>query len=127
MTKRTFDPKYLPITTAVATALLASACGPSTDVARSDVAVCRDANGVRTADANCARSGGGHGMNGAIMGAAAWYYLSRGSVVPPIGRPLAGGFTTPRAGARYARASAATVSRGGFGASARSGYGGVGA
>lgn len=126
MTKRTFDPKYLPITSAVATALLASGCGPSTDVARSDVAVCRDANGVRTADANCARSGGGHGANGAILGAATWYYLSRGSVVPAMGRPLGGGFTTPRAGTSYARASSATVSRGGFGMSARGG-GGVGA
>ncbi|WP_242139596.1 MULTISPECIES: hypothetical protein [unclassified Sphingomonas] len=124
MTKRTFDPRFLPITSAVATALLASGCGPSTDVARSDVAVCRDANGVRTADANCARSGGGHGMNGAIMGAAAWYYLSRGSVVPAMGRPLAGGYMSPRAGTSYARASAATVSRGGFGMSARGGGGG---
>lgn len=123
MTRRTFDPKYLPITSAVATALLASACGPSTDVAKSDVAICRDANGVRTADANCARGTGGHGMNGAIMGAAAWYYLSRGSVVPPMGRAVSGGFTSPRAGASYARASAATVSRGGFGMSARGGGG----
>lgn len=127
MTRRTFDPRYLPITSAVATALLASGCGPSTDVARSDVAVCRDANGVRTADANCARGHGGNGMNGAIVGAAAWYYMSRGSMVPRMGQPLSGGFTTPRAGANYARASAATVSRGGFGASARGGYGGVGA
>lgn len=124
MTKRTFDPKYLPITSAVAAALLTSACGPSTDVAKSDVAVCRDANGVRTADANCARSGTGHGMNGAIMGAAAWYYLSRGSVVPRMGQAMAGGYAAPRAGANYARASSATVSRGGFGMSARGSAGG---
>ncbi|RUN76420.1 hypothetical protein EJC47_10600 [Sphingomonas sp. TF3] len=126
MAKRTFDPRVLPITSAVATALLAGACSPSADVAKSDVAVCRDAAGLRTDDANCVRSGGGHGGGGAIVGAATWYYLSRGSMVPPMGQSLAGGYTTPRAGVGYARASSATVSRGGFGMSARGGSGGVG-
>lgn len=123
MASRKFDPRLLPMTSAVATALLASACSPSADVAKSDVAVCRDANGLRTDDAKCARSGGGHGASGAILGAATWYYLSRGSMVPQRGQALSGGFTAPRAGVGYARASSATVSRGGFGMSARGGGG----
>jgi hypothetical protein len=127
MSKRTFDPKYLPITSAVATALLASACGPSNNVAKSDVAVCRDDKGARVADANCARGHGGSGMNGALLGAATWYYLSRGSVVPGMGQRVSGGFLSPRAGVNYSRASAATVTRGGFGASARGRSGGIGA
>ncbi|MFA6123949.1 hypothetical protein [Sphingomonas sp.] len=121
MARRTFDPKFLPITSAVATALLAGACSPSRDVANADVAVCRDAAGLRTDDAKCVRSGGGHGGGGA-----AWYFLSRGSVVPQPGQAVAGGYTTPRAGVGYARASSATVSRGGFGMSARGFGGGVG-
>lgn len=121
MAKRTFDPRVLPITSAVATALLAGACSPSADVARSDVAVCRDAAGLRTDDANCVRSGGGHGGGGA-----AWYFLSRGSAVPQPGQALSGGYTSPRAGVGYARASSATVSRGGFGMSARGFGGGAG-
>jgi hypothetical protein len=125
MAKRTFDPRVLPITSAVATALLAGACSPSADVAKSDVAVCRDAAGVRVDDARCMH-GGGHGATGAIVGAATWYYLSRGSMVPQFGQALSGGYTTPRAGVGYARASSATVSRGGFGMSARGGGGGVG-
>ena len=115
-----FDPRILPITSAVAAALLVGACGPS--VADTDVAICRDASGKRTADTNCPR-GGGHG---AILGAGAagWYYMARGSAVPRVGEAVTGGSTTPRAGVSYARASSATVSRGGFGGSARGGGGG---
>lgn len=103
MAKRTFDPRVLPITSAVATALLAGACSPSADVAKSDVAVCRDAAGVRVDDARCMH-GGGHGPTGAIVGAATWYYLSRGSMVPQFGQAVSGGYTSPRAGVGYARA-----------------------
>ena len=115
MPTRKFDPRILPITTAVATALLAGACGPSTDRATSDVAVCRDGAGRRTADANCSRGMVGHG------GGSGWYYLGRGSAVPREGAMLEGGSTAPRAGVGYARASSATVSRGGFGGSAHAG------
>lgn len=121
MTDRTrkFEARTLPTTTAMAAALLLGACGAS--VANTDVAVCRDASGKRTADANCPR-GGGHAGLGA--GAAAWYFMARGSAVPRVGEALSGGSASPRAGVGYARASSATVSRGGFGGSARSGGGG---
>lgn len=121
MAIRKFDPRILPITSAVATALLASACAPSQDRATADVAVCRDSTGKRVDDAQCSRH---HGSGGAIAGLAAWYYLSRGSAVPRVGEGVAGGSAVPRAGVGYARASAASVSRGGFGASARGGGGG---
>lgn len=116
---RKFEAKTLPTTTAVAAALLLGACRPS--VANTDVAVCRDASGKRTADADCPR-GGGHGAM--IAGAAGWYYMTRGSAVPRVGEALSGGSSIPRAGIGYARASSATVSRGGFGGSARGGGGG---
>lgn len=119
MPSRKFDPRLLPITTAVAGALLAGACGPSTDRATADVAVCRDSAGRRAADGNCARSNG----HGVAAGAFAWYYLARGSAVPREGAVVSGGATAPRAGVGYARASPATVSRDGFGGSA-SGSGG---
>ncbi|MDR6849404.1 MULTISPECIES: hypothetical protein [unclassified Sphingomonas] len=122
MAKRTFDPRVLPITSAVATALLVGACSPSSDVAKSDVAVCRDAAGVRVDDAYCAR--GTNGRTGG--GAGGWYYIGRGGRVPAMGEALSGGYTTPRAGVGYARASSATVSRGGFGMSARGFGGGAG-
>lgn len=125
MTTRKFDPRILPITSAVATALLVGACGPSAQVATSDVALCRDAGGLRTADANCARGGIGHG-GGGHGGGYGWYYVARGSAVPREGEALAGGSSAPRAGVGYARASSATVSRGGFGGSAGEGGGGFG-
>ena len=122
MAKRTFDPRVLPITSAVATALLVGACSPSSDAARSDVAVCRNAAGVRIDDAYCAR-----GTNGRTGGGAdGWYYIGGGGRVPAMGEALSGGYTTPRAGVGYARASSATVSRGGFGMSARGFGGGAG-
>lgn len=117
MPSRKFDPRLLPITTAVASALLTGACGPSTDRATADVAVCRDAAGRRAADGNCARGAG----SGVAVGAFAWYYLARGSAIPREGAVVTGGSTAPRAGVGYARASSATVSRGGFGMSAQGG------
>lgn len=120
MAGRKFDAKLLPITSAVATVLLAGACSASGDVARLDVAVCRNAAGARIDDAYCAR--GTSGRTGG--GAAGWYYIARGARVPAMGEALSGGYTTPRAGASYSRASSATVSRGGFGMSAHSGGGG---
>ena len=119
--RRKFDPRILPLTSAVAAALLVGACGPSQSVADTDVAVCRDASGKRADDASCERGGsGGH----AAMAGFAWYYLARGSVVPRMGEALGGGSASPRAGTGYARASSATVSRGGFGMSAHGGGGG---
>ena len=108
-----FDPRMLPLTSAVAAALLVGGCGPGRGVADADLALCRDASGRRVADAQCGRGTNGHGG-----GAAGWYYLARGSTVPRLGEALAGGSTSPRAGVGYARASSATVSRGGFGMSA---------
>ncbi|WP_353205586.1 hypothetical protein [Sphingomonas sp.] len=122
--RRKFNPRILPLTSAVAAALLASGCGPSRSVADTDVAVCRDASGKRVEDVRCARSGGGGG--GLAMAGFAWYYLGRGSTVPRVGEALAGGSSSPRAGVGYARASSATVSRGGFGSSAHASGGGGG-
>ena len=119
MASRKFDSRVLPITTAVAATLLAAGCAPSEDRAATDVAVCRDAAGRRVADADCARGTSGHG----VAGAAAWYFLARGSTVPRQGAFVSGGSASPRAGIGYARASSATVTRGGFGMSAHGGGG----
>jgi len=110
-----FDATVLPITSAVAAAVLAS-CSPSAGRADRDVAICRDGQGRRLSDASCS-SGARGGYGGG------WYYLARGSRVPAVGEAVSGGSEVPRAGVGYARASAATVTRGGFGMSAH-GFGG---
>ena len=112
---RKFEPAMLPLTAAMASALVG--CSPSADVAERDLAICRDGSGRRVADSGC---GSGHGG----MGGAGFYYLARGSRVPAVGEPVSGGSGTPVRGVSYARASAATVTRGGFGASAEGGEGG---
>jgi hypothetical protein len=114
---RRFDSSVLPITSAVAGALLVAGCGSGGDRADTDVAVCRDARGMRTLDSNC----GGAGRSGAGAG---WHYYGSGERVPAVGEAVAGGSSSPRAGVSYARASSATVTRGGFGSSAHSGGGG---
>jgi hypothetical protein len=104
---RKFDRQLLPITSAVAGALLASGCGPSNRADR-DVAICRDSTGRRIADTDCqtrSSHAGGHG----------WYFIGRGRRVPAVGDAVRGGSFTPTPGAHYARAPAAFVSRGGFG------------
>lgn len=83
---------------------------------------CRDASGRRIADTGCggARGGVAHGGGG-------WYYYARGSTVPAEGEVATGGSSRPLAGVGYARASSASVSRGGFGGSAgEGGHGGGG-
>lgn len=110
MKDRKFEGAVLPITASVAAALLVSGCGPSTSTANTDIAICRDSTGRRIADARCRAGGGGHA-----------YFLARGTRVPAIGEAVSGGSANPRAGVSYARASAATVSRGGFAMSARAG------
>lgn len=108
---RKFEPSTLPITAAMAGAVLMGACSRPGDAAERDLAICRDGAGRRVADTGCgARMGG--------MGGGGFYYLGRGARVPAIGELVGGGSDTPRAGINYARASAATVSRGGFGGSA---------
>lgn len=107
----------LPLTTAVAAAVTLGGCGQS-GIARQDIAVCRDARGYRTDDSACTRrASGAHGGG--------WHYYSRGDRVPQQGERVTGGYDAPRAGVSYGRASSATVSRGGFGSSAR-GFGGAG-
>lgn len=110
---RKFEPAMLPLTAAMAGALLTGACSPSSDVAGRDLAVCRDGAGRRIDDAGCGRGGG-----------TGFYYLGRGARVPAMGEPVGGGSFSPVRGTSYARASAATVTRGGFGASAEGGEGG---
>lgn len=122
----------LKITTAIAAALLAGACGQRDsgwDTADRDTAICTDRSGQRVPDANCERRGayGGGGGNAFL-----WYYLGRNSAVPYYGERAYGGAFTRTAGATYFHAPAASamsrsaaISRGGFGSSARS-FGGFG-
>lgn len=56
-TPRRFD-GLLPVTSAVAMALIAGGCSPA-QTANRDVAICRDAQGQRIDDANC-RGVSGH-------------------------------------------------------------------
>lgn len=90
----------LPIVTAVAGALLVSACdSPASQ------RVCQDRNGLRAPEANCRRGGSGGGSSG--FG----YVYARSGAVPAIGERVG---TTARAG---------DVSRGGFGMSAHASSG----
>lgn len=112
-----FDRRILPITSAVAAALLATGCSRSPDTANSDVRVCRDAEGRRVEDSNC-RS---HAGSGVATGAFLWYYLNRGSAVARVGQPLSGGSIAPSFGKNYREASQSTVTRGGLGLAGGSG------
>ncbi|MGA1852937.1 hypothetical protein [Sphingobium yanoikuyae] len=109
-----FDRRMLPITSAMAAALLATGCSRSPDTADRDVRVCRDAQGRRVEDRNCSwgGSGGGHG----------WYYLGRGSAVARVGERVGGGSIAPSYGHSYSPASSANVTRGGLGLSGRSSH-----
>jgi len=110
---------------ALTAVLLTTACGqvPNSNDWQSDrdTRVCRDNRGMRVNDSQCHR--GGSGVGSAFM----WYYIGRGSYIPPVGSSFSSdtrGSTTPRAGASYytapAAAPASAVTRGGFGSSARS-------
>ncbi|NWK95661.1 hypothetical protein DM806_08240 [Sphingobium lactosutens] len=110
-----FDRRVLPITSAVAAALLATGCSRSPDTADSDLRVCKDAQGRRVEDSNCHSRSSGVGT-----AAFAWYFLSRGSPVARVGQPLSGGSIAPTFGKIYRQASPATVTRGGLGGSGRS-------
>lgn len=130
--------KDLTITTAIAAALLATACNKTKDdgwAVQDDTAICTDREGKRVPDNKCPRqalANGTHGgMNGAATGAFLWYFMARNSVIPPYGERARGGSFNRVAGTSYVRAPSNTfatresvISRGGFGASARS-YGGA--
>ncbi|MCI4589755.1 hypothetical protein MOK15_06575 [Sphingobium sp. BYY-5] len=109
-----FDRRILPITSAVAAALLATGCSRSPDTANADVRVCRDAQGRRVEDSNC------RSHSGVATGAFVWYFLNRGSAVARVGQPLSGGSIAPSFGKSYGQVSPATVTRGGLGLSGRS-------
>ncbi|TLM85825.1 Tat pathway signal protein [Pseudarthrobacter sp. NamE5] len=85
-----------------------------------------DETGERVEDASCDSSAGRSG------GIYAWYFFSRGAYVPPIGqnRSTAPNYTrTVPSGAKVATGystKGGTVSRGGFGTSAKSGTSGGG-
>ena len=122
----------LKITVTVAAAFLAASCQPKPKewTASGDTALCVDKEGKRIPDENCKgrpgeqRHGSGMGTAAALFGA--WYFLGRGGRIPAVGAPVAGGSFSPRPGAAYGRAAGFTsISRGGFGASAR-GFGGAG-
>lgn len=116
--------KYVFALTAV---LLASACSPTPNgndwQTDRDTRVCRDNRGKRVDDSQCRGGARTGGAGSAFM----WYYLGRGSYVPPVGSTFASdarGSYAPRAGATYYTATkaapASAVTRGGFGSSARS-------
>ena len=117
----------LKFTTALAAALLAAGCGKSRDdadgwVAQSDTAVCTDRSGNRVADSQCARQSHAGGVSPFL-----WYFLARNAMIPPYGERVGGGSYARAPGRAYRFAPATTqvtragaISRGGFGASARS-------
>lgn len=112
-------------------AVLASAvltgCSPSGDVIDADYAqVCQDVKtGQRAEDAHCSDAGRAGGHYG-------WYFFPMGSSdttaarsIPAVGSPLTGGTTTVPQGATTKSGvtpkGSSTVSRGGFGSSAKGG------
>jgi hypothetical protein len=121
----------LKFTTALAAAVLAAGCGKSRDdadgwVAQTDTAVCTDRSGNRVADNQCARHTHAGGVSPFL-----WYFLARNAVIPPYGERVRGGSYARMPGRGYGFAPATTqvtragaISRGGFGASARSFGGG---
>lgn len=122
----------LTLTTGLAAALLASGCDrPQADgwTAQRDTAVCTDRAGNRVADDQCRRQAhaGGHAGASPFL----WYFLARSAIIPPYGERVAGGSYNRAPGRSYGFAPRATnvtragaISRGGFGASARS-FGGA--
>ncbi len=112
----------LKITTSIAAALLASACGQSDNGwgATENTAICTDKAGNRVADSNCGRREGygGSGVGHAFL----WYYLARGASIPYYGERAGEGSFSRSGNTPYFRAPASTgmtrsaaVSRGGFG------------
>ncbi|MDT7933125.1 MAG: hypothetical protein RQ833_00785 [Sphingomonadaceae bacterium] len=114
-----FSRAALPLTVAAA-ATLAACDRDKRDWAESDVKVCRDAQGRRVDDRQCEQQTARAGHSGGHMPGVAWYFLGRGSQVARLGEPLTGGSPVARPGVSYARATPATITRGGFGSSARS-------
>jgi hypothetical protein len=129
--------KPIPITSAVAAALLAlPGCSNRNEwdsgevTAASDTAVCVNNSGQRVSDDRCDN-------RGVRSGGFGFFYLPRGALLPYYGQSVrdprfASGSSTPRSGVNYSRAPAATrmtrsqaVSRGGLGATGR-GLGGRG-
>jgi hypothetical protein len=123
--------KDLRITTGVAAALLASACGQSADegdngwVADRDTAVCVDQQGARVPDDKCPQQR--HAVASSFGSPFLWYYLGRSSALPFYGDRVSGGAYAPTAGSTYyhapgvtAMTRSAAIARGGFGSSARS-------
>ncbi|MCU6454178.1 hypothetical protein LPN01_08820 [Sphingomonas sp. A2-49] len=120
----------LKFTTGMAAALLASACSePQRDgwTAQGDTAVCTDRAGNRVADNQCQRQAHAGGGASPFL----WYFLARNALIPPYGERVGGGSYARVPGRSYGRAPAASnvtragaISRGGFGASARS-FGGA--
>lgn len=115
----------LGVTSVLASALL-TGCTPGGDVIDADYAqVCRDnQTQQRTEDTNCNSSSGRSG------GSYGWYFLPMGNSgstshrsIPAVGQPLAGGVTSipPSATAKSGVSSkgSTSVSRGGFGGSAK--------
>lgn len=128
--------KSLPIVTALASVVVLAACNQNNSKnsgwsASNNTRICVDAKHNRVSDDHCNQpNNNSSGFdNGAVLWT--WYYLNRGSFVPPIGSIVNGGYRTPLPNTNYlsssesfSRASSSTVSRsspisrGGFGSSA---------
>lgn len=134
--------KQLPLTSAMAAAMLAlPACSEreqwNGDVAaKNDTAFCIDQDGRRIDDENCREASNRGYYAGGVRRGNQWYYMGRGSPLPYYGESIydrrfeAHGAFQPRPGLSYTHAPADTrmtrsraISRGGLGSSGRR-YGG---
>lgn len=128
--------KKLPLTSAMAAAMLAlPACSEREQwngdvVANQDTAFCIDQQGNRVDDENC-REVRTYYSSGGVRGYQ-WYYMGRGSPIPYYGESIydrrfqAHGAFQPRPGVNYSHAAPDTrmtrsraVARGGLGSSGR--------
>lgn len=118
--RKRIDYSVLQVTAATSAALLAAGCGSGTMVADQPTRVCVDDIGRRVADASCSS-----GRTTGSAGGAHAYYYGRGQKVPDVGETARGGSSFPTSGTAYSTPSEGSVSRGGFGRSAKfHGFGG---
>ncbi len=121
--------KVLTITSGIAAAMLATACGPNPEdeankkgwQASEDTAYCTDRQGKRVDDDLCDDDDGNGGGGGAFM----MMYMARGGHVPPYGHSSRYAHRRPQLGRSYSPSkssfySSPTAVRGGFGGSSSS-------
>lgn len=111
--------KLVLVPAIAATMLLLAGCDDESAAAR----VCLNDHGVRVDDQNCNTRTAGY--NPWLY---RWYYMTRGSYAPAVGRPAFGGSYAASPSETYVPASSGGgVVRGGFGATSEAhGFGGFG-